>query len=243
MNEILDAGENILAEGAQSTGLDMEHGIYPLNTSSHATPGGAINGLGIGQNRVRNVIGVSKMTMSRVGGEDGPFVTRVSSKLMARKLRGKAGDVDAEYGKSTGRERDMGYPDNALIKRARRLGVTQLVLTKLDLVPRFGKNMKIATAYELGNKILQEAPNSALKLAACRAIYETFPTWKVDISQVRSYSDLPDEARTIVEFIEQDTRLPVVAVGVGPDREQVIFKQLEAKVKVSKSKSVRSLVG
>lgn len=225
VHEYLDSGRNILAEGAQATGLDIEHGIYPLNTSSHATPGGAMNGLGIAHHHIRHVFGVSKLTMSRVGGESGPFVTRVSSQLIAKKLRGNKEDVDGEYGKSTGRERDMGYPDNTLIKRAKRLGVTQLVLTKLDLVPRFGKKVKVAIAYEFEGQRLEVAPNSASKLAACRAIYETFPTWQEDISQIRDYAELPVEARNLVEFIEQDTELPVVGIGVGPDREQVIFKR------------------
>ena len=231
LHKILDAGKNILAEGAQSTGLDIEQGIYPLGTSSHATPGGAINGLGVAAHQLRHVFGVSKMTMSRVGGENGPFVTRVSNELIARKLRGEKGAVDAEYGKSTGRERDMGYPDNTLIKRARRLGVTQLILTKLDLVPRFGRNLKIAVAYDLNGERLEEAPNSASKLAACRAIYETFPTWESDISHLREYSQLPAEARAIVEFIERDTQLPVVGIGVGPDRQQVIFREPSAERK------------
>ncbi len=227
IHERLEAGQNLLAEGAQSTGLDIEQGIYPLGTSSHATPGGMMNGLGIGPHQTRNILGVQRMKISRVGGEDGPFVTKVENERIATRVRGKRGDVDGDFGKSTGRPREVGYPDNTLAKRARGLGVTHLVLTQLDLVPRFGSEVKIATAYDMNGERIEYAPNSAAKLAACKAIYETFPTWKQDISGIRNYSELPVEARNLVEFVEEDVRLPVVAIGVGPSREQVIFKDTE----------------
>lgn len=222
IHERMAAGQNLLAEGAQAIGLDMEHGIYKLNTSSHTTPGGAMNGLGI--STFRRVIGVTKLTMSRVGGDPKLFVTLVTDETVAERLRGRRGDVDAEFGKSTGRSRDMGYPDNTLIKRARELGVNELVLTKLDLVPRYGKEVKFAVAYEMNGKHTEYTPNSALKLAACKPIYESLPTWEEDISSLRDYAALPEAARNLVAFVEKDTNLPVTAVGVGPSREQVIFR-------------------
>lgn len=243
IHERLDAGQNLLAEGAQSTGLDIDQGIYPLGTSSSATPGGMMNGLGIGPRHTRKIIGVQRMKLSRVGGEDGPFVTKVEDERLAEQVRGKPTDIDGDWGKATGRPRDVGYPDNTLAKRARGLGVTHLVLTQLDLVPRFGTEVKVATAYEMNGEVTEYAPNSAAKLAACKAIYETFPTWKQDISGIRNYSELPVEARNLVEFVEKDVRLPVFAIGVGPDRDQVIFRNEAATQNGQKPRSLESVAG
>lgn len=220
----LDDGENILAEGAQSTGLDIDQGIYPLGTSSNASPGGMLNGSGVGIHQVRNVIGAHRMKMSRVGGEDGPLITRVDDVKRAARLRGKPTDRDGDFGRTSGRAREQAYPDNALARRGIRLGVTHLVLTQLDLVPRFGKEVKVAVAYDMCGQRLEEAPNSALKLAACTAIYETFPTWRSDISGIREYDKLPQNARKLVEFMEGNLKRPVATIGVGTDRDQVIIK-------------------
>lgn len=221
----LEEGLNILAEGAQAVGLDIEQGIYPLSTSSHATPGGALNGLGISHKYLRKVIGVAKLTASKVGGEQGPLVTLVEDQEVATRLRGNKEDVDGEYGKSTGRPRAVGYPDLVQVRRAVKVaGLDELILTKLDLVGRYGPEVKVAIAYEMTGQRLEIAPNSAIKLVECKPIYKTLPTWQEDISDVRSYGNLPPEAKKFIEFIENEVGVNVSALGVGPRRDQMIIR-------------------
>lgn len=218
---------NILAEGAQSIGLDIEHGIYPLGTSSHTTPGGVLNGLGINHHHLGRIIGVAKIIKSRVGGDDSSFVTKITDEKLAAKLRGSRKDVDGEYGKSTGRERQLGYFDISELRRAKRVaGITELVITKLDIVPRFGTSMKVAVGYDFHGKRIDMTPNSALKLRNTKPIYKTLPVWdgKLDISHARHLEDLPPEARKFVSFIEKELDLPVSMIGVGPDRDQAIVR-------------------
>ena len=223
LHDALESGQNVLLEGAQAVGLDMDMGIYPLNTSSNVGPGGAINGTGISHQYIRNVVGVAKLPGSRVGGEDGPFPTRVTDADTADRLRGVRGDLDGEYGKVSERPRDLGYPDLAVIRHAVKVaGVTELVLTKLDKVPLFGGQIKVAVAYDVNGERRDTMPNSALKLAACVPIYETFRNWQADISDVREFENLPEEAQTLVKFIEGQLGVPVTTLGVGPHAHQVI---------------------
>lgn len=218
----LQKGANVLAEGAQAFGLDIEHGMYPYVTSSHTTVGGALNGLGIGAGHIGKVVGVAKATKSHVGG--GPFVTKISEPGIADKIRGNRGEIDAEYGASTGRERQVGWLDLVELRKAIAVnGVTELALTKLDAIPKCGKTVKIATAYRLNRKTLSQAPSSALDLEACQAEYEQLPTWTVDISNVRHYAELPAEARSLVGFISKQLALPISMIGVGPERDQIIL--------------------
>jgi adenylosuccinate synthase len=230
LNGALENGARILAEGAQSVGLDIEHGIYPLNTSSHATPAGALNGLGINHHYLDRVIGIAKVTRSRVGGNGGPFVTYIDDPELQEKLRGKPTDRDGEFGKSTGRPRDMGYFDIPELRRAKRVaGLTELVLTKLDLAPRFGDSMKVAIGYDYAGERKDMSPNSADKLKVCKPMYETFPTWQEDISGIRNYDELPGAAKDFVEFVESELTTPkqpirISILGVGPDRNQVIMR-------------------
>lgn len=224
IHEALGQNKNILAEGAQATGLDIEHGMYPYVTSSHITTGGVLNGLGVGPKHIDRVIGVAKVLRSHVGG--GPFVTKESDPTKAAAIRGKQGKIDSEYGATTGRERQVGYLDLPELRKAILVsGVTELAITKLDILPRAGKTIPVATAYRYEGKKLTLAPSSAQKLEQCEPIYEQFPSWQEDISSVRSYKDLPKNAQKFIEFLEKELEVPVTMMGVGPYREQVIFKK------------------
>lgn len=222
LHDRLQKGANALAEGAQAFGLDIEHGMYPYVTSSHTTVGGVLNGLGIGANHIRKVVGVAKATKSHVGG--GPFVTKINEPEIANKIRGNRGEIDAEYGATTGRERQVGWLDLVELRKSIAVnGVTELALTKLDAIPKCGDIVKVATAYQLNQKTLSQAPSSALELEACQAKYEELPTWKANISSVRHYAELPIEARSLVAFISKQLVLPISMIGVGPERDQIIL--------------------
>jgi adenylosuccinate synthase len=225
VNSRLEAGESILAEGAQAFGLDIEHGPSPMTTSSHTTPGGAMNGLGFAHQYLERVIGVAKLVKSHVGG--GPLVTEIyddENDELALQVRGPSGEIDSEYGKSTGRPRRIGYPDLPELRRAVRLtGATELALTKLDHLRRYGSSVLVAVGYELDGEILHHAPNSLLKLQACKPVYEEFGLWGQDANlSVSTFGELPRPAKRLIEFIEDETNVPVRYIGTGPARHQII---------------------
>jgi adenylosuccinate synthase len=219
----LKNNKTVLAEGAQAFGLDIEFGMYPYVTSSHTTSGGAVNGLGIDPHEIQRVIGVVKALKSHVGG--GPFVTEITDTALAAHMRGAPGKIDSEYGASTGRERKLGYLDLPELRRAVVVnGVTEIALTKFDVLHQFGERMRIATAYELHGKTVRHAPSSAAQLAACKPIYQEWPLWDEDISHVRRVEDLPEQARTLLDFLAEELRVPITMVGVGPERDQIILR-------------------
>lgn len=223
IHEHLNKGSKILAEGAQAFGLDVEHGMYPYVTSSHTTVGGVLNGLGIGAKHIGRVIGVAKATKSHVGG--GPFVTEIEDASLAQRIRGEKGSIDAEYGATTGRERRVGYLDLPELLRAVLVnGVTELVLTKLDAVPRYGNSTMVAVSYKLNDMELIMAPSSARRLEQCQPVYsEELPTWHENISDMHEFDALPQAAKEYVSFLSKRLGVPITVLGVGPEREQVIL--------------------
>jgi adenylosuccinate synthase len=222
MQDNLLVGKSVLAEGAQAFWLDIEHGMYPQVTSSHTTTGGVLNGLGVNHKHLGKVTGVAKVIKSHVGG--GPFVTKITDEKLAAKIRGREGEVDAEFGATTKRPRQVGYFDLVELRSAIRVcGVDELVLTKMDLVERFGPAMNVATAYEFDGKSLAHAPSSAAQLERCTPIYKEFKTWHIDGS-MKKFKDLPEEAQDFVAFVEKQLDVHVSMLGVGPKRHQVIFR-------------------
>lgn len=223
VNEALKNGQNVLAEGAQAFLLDIDHGMYPFVTSSSTTSGGVVTGLGISPKHIKRIIGVAKATQSHVGG--GPFVTEVKSDELLKKLRGEAGKVDTEQGTTTGRWRRMGHLDLPGLRRAQMInGSTELALTKLDCVERYGKEIQICDAYEYKGVRYDIAPSSAMELQECKPLYTTMPGWEGNIQDIRKFEDLPENAQKYVQYIEDNTGVPVTMIGVGPAREQVIIR-------------------
>jgi len=223
IHEALAKDQRLLAEGAQATLLDIEHGMYPFVTSSHTTTGGALNGLGIGPQQFKRVIGVAKVLKSHVGG--GPFVTKETDPIKAATIRGQKGSVDSEYGATTGRERQVGYLDLPELRRAILVnGITEIALTKMDLLPRAGKTIPVAVSYTHKGHKLPVAPSSAAKLAVCKPVYKKLPAWSEDISTIRDYKQLPKATRQFIEFLEDQLTVPVTMIGVGPYRDQVIVR-------------------
>ncbi len=219
LDETLARGQTVLAEGAQGTLLDLDHGTYPFVTSSSPTAGGAITGLGVGPRAVDRVIGVAKAFTTRVGG--GPFPTELDGDLAAR-LRGTGENPWDEFGTTTGRPRRVGWLDLPILRHARRVNsLSDLVLTKLDILSGLAE-IPVAVAYDLDGRRRADFPTDLSVLAHCRPIYETLPGWREDITGARRPADLPANARRYVDFIAAAAGVPVSYVSVGPGREQFI---------------------
>ena len=219
LDEALVRGETVLAEGAQGTLLDIDHGTYPYVTSSSPTAGGAITGLGVGPRAVDRVVGVAKAFTTRVGG--GPFPTELDGALAAR-LRGTGENPWDEYGTTTGRPRRVGWLDLPILRHARRVNsLSDLVLTKLDILSGLAE-IPVCVAYELDGRRVASFPTDLSVLARCRPVYETLPGWAEAITGARRPTDLPDNARRYVEFVTEAAGVPVSYISVGPGREQFI---------------------
>jgi len=223
VNDRLKDGQRVLAEGAQAFWLDVNHGMYPAVTSSTTTVSGLLDGLGVSAKHLGKVIGVTKAVKSHVGG--GPLVTEVTDEKLADTVRGPLGKTDSEYGVTTKRPRRIGYPDLVELRNAIQVnGVDELAISKLDHVPRFGPTVPVAISYTYDGKERRTAPSSALALSECKPNYRELDTWQGDISGLRNYDELPDEAKAFVELFETELGVPVTKIGVGPQRPQVILK-------------------
>lgn len=220
VHEALENGRSVLAEGAQGTLLDLDHGTYPFVTSSWPTSGGALIGLGVGPKVVNRIIGVAKAFTSRVG--SGPFPCELSGSDAAR-LRGTGENPWDEFGTTTGRPRRVGWLDLVILRYAARInGLTEIALTKLDILSGL-EEIPVCVAYEMDGRTVTHFPASLEQLAQCRPIYETLPGWQEDITAARSLSDLPPNARRYIEFISQNLNLPLSIISVGPKRSQTIM--------------------
>jgi adenylosuccinate synthase len=209
--------KKVLLEGAQGTLLDIDHGTYPFVTSSNPTAGGALVGAGIGPSTIDAVIGVAKAYISRVG--TGPFPTELSDITGDRLV-----ELGGEYGVVTGRRRRCGWLDLVALRYAVRInGITSLFITKLDILSHFSE-IQAAVAYVWDGEKQEHFPRQQTALYHCQPVYEIFPGWSTDISSVRRYDQLPKEARRYLEFIEDQSGIPVAWVSVGPERSQLIEK-------------------
>ena len=219
LDEALRRGQTVLAEGAQGTLLDIDHGTYPFVTSSSPTAGGAMTGLGVGPRAVDRVIGVAKAFTTRVGG--GPFPTELDGAAAAR-LRGTGENPWDEYGTTTGRPRRVGWLDLPILRHARRINsLSDLVLTKLDILSGLAE-IPVCVGYELDGRRVDSFPTDLSLLARCRPVYEALPGWGEDVTAARAPADLPDNARHYVSFVAEAAGVPVSYVSVGPGREQFI---------------------
>lgn len=209
LNDALTKGKNIIFEGAQGTLLDIDFGTYPYVTSSHTVSGSVGVGLGLPPFYVEQVLGVAKAYTTRVG--FGPFPTE-STEEFGKSLR----EIGKEYGATTGRPRRCGPFDAAIVKYAAQLnGVKEIVLTKFDVLSSFDK-LKIAVGYT-------NAPAFDPFIAdRLEPSYEEIPGFKKDISKIREYSALPDEAKEYLKLIEHYTGLKIKYISVGPERNAVI---------------------
>ncbi|HET6690764.1 MAG TPA: adenylosuccinate synthase [Miltoncostaeaceae bacterium] len=216
IDEALRAGSRVLFEGAQGTMLDIDHGTYPFVTSSNPTAGAACTGTGIGPTRIDRVLGVTKAYVTRVG--EGPFPTELDD--ADGQLLLERGN---EFGTTTGRQRRCGWLDLVALRYAARLsGMTDLALTKLDVLSGFDR-VKLCVAYRDrdGNR-LTTFPYHQTVFHGCRPEYEELPGWHEDLSDCRELDDLPPRARAYVERISEAVEVPITLIGTGQGRHQVI---------------------
>ncbi|CAH2032622.1 adenylosuccinate synthase [Trichlorobacter ammonificans] len=216
LDRSLKAGKRLLFEGAQGTLLDVDHGTYPFVTSSSTCAGGAATGSGVSPRAIHEVIGISKAYVTRVG--SGPFPTELLDET-GEKLR----QVGGEFGATTGRPRRCGWFDAMVIRYAVRInGLTGIALTKLDVLSGF-ETIKVCTGYRFDGQMLETLPAKLETFAACEPVYEELPGWQADITGVRAFGDLPENARRYVRRLEELAGCPIVMVSVGPRRDQTII--------------------
>jgi len=215
LHDLLDAGQRLLCEGAQGTLLDLDHGHYPYVTSSSATVGGALTGLGIAPQHITRVVGVAKAYCTRVG--NGPFPTELFD-ATGEHLRA----AGHEFGTTTGRPRRCGWLDAVALRYAARVnGFTELVVTKLDVLSGLDA-LQIAVAYERDGERVTAMPLFTPDFECVRPVYEALPGWTEDVSAARRFDDLPPNARRYIRRIEELSGVPVSLVSVGPEREQAV---------------------
>jgi adenylosuccinate synthase len=217
LNDAKRRGENVLFEGAQGTGLDIDFGTYPFVTSSNATAGGACTGTGVGPTFIDHVAGIAKAYTTRVG--EGPFPT-----LMEAEIEEKCRQIGHEWGATTGRKRLCGWFDAMLIRHAARVnGLDSLIITKLDVFDQFDE-IKLCTSYKTANGTVENFPASLSRLAECEPVYETFAGWNTSTEGARSMDDLPANARKYLERLEEVSEVPISLVSVSPSRESYILR-------------------
>ena len=215
VHNALKDGKRIMFEGAQGAMLDIDHGTFPYVTSSTTVAGGVCAGAGVGPSVVRGVAGIVKAYCTRVG--TGPFPSEETGEVGER-LRQEG----HEYGATTGRPRRCGWLDMVQLRHAVLLnGATSIVLTKADVLSAFD-TIRIAVAYELDGRQLNEFPSQTCQVEQVKPIYEDYPGWREDITGCKCWEDLPENARQYFRRIEELAGVPISLVSVGPGREQTI---------------------
>lgn len=215
VREILQKGENLLAEGAQGTLLDIDHGTYPYVTSSHPIAAGACLGTGISPRAIDRVVGIVKAYLTRVG--EGPFPTELADE-MGENIRQKGG----EFGTTTGRPRRVGWLDLVLLNYVNQInGFDDIVLTKLDVLDDLNE-IKVCVAYNFKGKSIKFPPGDFGRLNECEPVYQSLPGWKTPIGEISKYNDLPENARKYIDFISKTANVPVSNIACGKKRRQMI---------------------
>ena len=212
-------GRDILAEGAQGTHLDIDHGTYPFVTSSSCAAGGACTGLGLGPTQIDAVVGITKAYTTRVG--EGPFPTELHGDEGVR-LQHAGGEVGA----TTGRTRRCGWFDAVLVRRSAQLnGLSSLALTKLDVLDEF-ETIKVCTGYRYQNHTLEEFPSQEAVLRECEPIYEELPGWQASTHGITEFKKLPERARSYIAELEKLVGVKASIVATGPERGSTIVNDL-----------------
>ena len=215
LHDLRSQGKRVMFEGAQGSLLDIDHGTYPYVTSSNTTVGGVCTGAGVGPDALDYVLGITKAYVTRVGG--GPFPTELFDEDGKR-----LGSRGAEFGATTGRPRRCGWLDAVALRRMVRLnGVSGFCVTKLDVLDGFDE-IRICTAYRLGDEVLDSPPLDVQDWARLEPVYETFPGWQESSRGATRMEDLPANARSYLEAMEALCGAPVHIVSTGPDRNENI---------------------
>jgi adenylosuccinate synthase len=214
--DAVEAGRRVLFEGAQGALLDIDHGTFPFVTSSNSSGVGVANGSGVPGRWITRVIGVIKAYSTRVGG--GPFPTEQDNET-GQHLR----DRGNEYGTVTRRPRRCGWFDAVAVRYTARLsGVDALAVMLLDVLSELPE-IKICTAYELDGRRINYFPSHVDDVRRATPVYETLPGWQQEITHLRRFEDLPENAQRYLRRLSELIGRPVQVASVGPDREQTMF--------------------
>ena len=208
--------QTILFEGAQGTLLDIDHGTYPFVTSSNTSSGNAAIGSGVGPKNIDRIVGVTKAYISRVG--SGPFLTEQKNEIGDFLI-----EKGAEFGVVTGRRRRCGWLDLISLKYSVRVNsLTELFITKLDVLSGL-EELKLCVGYKDNDEVITDYPFNQNVLNTAEPVYETFDGWTDDISTVKSFEDLPNNAQSYIKAIEAFIEVPITFISVGPERTENII--------------------
>lgn len=214
INTALKENKRILAEGAQATMLDIDHGTYPYVTSSNTIAAAACVGLGVSPKKVGEIYGVIKAYNTRVG--EGPFPSEINGPI-AETIRIKGN----EFGSNTKRPRRIGWLDLPALKYAIMLnGVTKLIMTKSDVLNGM-ETINLCTHYRL-NGVVQEIYPSGQDLGKATACWKSFPGWNDDFSAITSKEQLPDKLKAYIEYLESELEIPLTHLSISPRRDDII---------------------
>jgi adenylosuccinate synthase len=218
INKLLDSGKTVLAEGAQGSMLDIDFGTYPFVTSSNTITAGVCNGLGVSPARIGEVIGITKAYCTRVGG--GPFPTELHDETGER-IR-KAG---GEFGATTGRPRRCGWIDLPQLKYTIMLsGVTQLVLTKADVLNEFD-SLYAATAYQYPDGTISEEVPYDMVNTALLPQYKKYSGWNSSLDGIKEFEDFPQALQNYILDLQAYLAVPFTMISIGPERESLIIRE------------------
>jgi len=218
LHEALQSGKRVLAEGAQGSMLDIDFGTYPYVTSSNTITAGVCTGLGVAPSRIGEVIGISKAYCTRVG--SGPFPTELHGDTGER-LRREGG----EFGATTGRPRRCGWIDLPQLRYSILLnGVTQLVITKIDVLNAF-ESLQAATHYQLDGRRTEQLPYDLCDVELEPA-YESFTGWQQSLDDITDFEQLPRPLLDYLRFLEGYLKVPITMLSTGPERQKLILKQV-----------------
>ncbi|MGY3054096.1 adenylosuccinate synthase [Pedobacter sp. UYEF25] len=214
VNQYLNEGKDVLAEGAQGTLLDVDFGSYPFVTSSNTTAAGACTGLGVAPNNIGDVFGIFKAYCTRVGG--GPFPTELNDEV-GESLR----QIGHEFGATTGRARRCGWIDLPALKYAIMLnGVTELIMMKADVLDSFD-DIYVCTHYEYDGKTIDYMPYDIISIAPTPVLRKV-KGWKTDITKITQINEIPEALNSYISFLENELKVPIKYLSVGPDRAQTL---------------------
>ncbi|MEJ5286436.1 MAG: adenylosuccinate synthase [Bacteroidota bacterium] len=216
LNDSIKKGKQILAEGAQGTLLDVDHGTYPFVTCSNPTSGGACTGLGISPTSISSIIGVAKAYTTRVG--NGPFPTELNNEF-GNKIR----ENGYEFGSTTGRPRRCGWLDLVALKYSVMInGIESLAITKIDVLNEFSE-IYACVEYEIDGERTSNFPSNSSKLENAIPIYKTFQGWNKSLNGINRRQDLPKQLLDYLDFIEEFVGCPIKILSTSPERKDTIF--------------------
>ena len=215
INREIEAGKNILLEGAQGTLLDIDHGTYPYVTSSNTIAGGACTGAGIGPTKIDRILGIVKAYTTRVG--EGPFPTELNDEL-GESIRQRGG----EFGATTGRPRRCGWLDILGLRYSVSInGLTGIGLTKMDILDGLEK-INLCVGYKYDGKVYDTFTTDLDVLKRCEPVYEEMPGWKESTVGIKEFDRLPSNAKSYIKKIESLLKTPIQIISTGPKRDEII---------------------